>query len=65
MIETLRTDTFVAVADEGYVLVDGSRCAVTLDPKDALFLAEQLIAAATEAMGQRATAEMRGTMKPT
>lgn len=55
----LRTETFVATAAEGYVLIDGSRMAATLSPYDALFLAEQLVRAATEATGQRSVAELK------
>jgi len=54
MIEVRHEDVFTTQVAEGYVLLEGPRVAVTLNPHDALLIAEQLIAAAT-----RATANAR------
>jgi hypothetical protein len=53
MIEERHEGVFTTQVAEGYVLLEGPRVAVTLNPYEALLIAEQLIAAATRATGQR------------
>jgi hypothetical protein len=53
MFEALLTRSFTTQVAECYVLLEGPMVAATLTPDEALFLAEQLIAAATHAVGQR------------
>jgi len=49
MFDSPHAEPFVAVAADGYVLLDGPMIAVTLKPSDGLFIAEQLIMAAAQA----------------
>jgi hypothetical protein len=64
MVEIPRTEDFVAQAAEGCVLLDGPGTVCSLHPDVALHVADLLIAAAAEAVGQRKVAEMARGLKP-
>jgi hypothetical protein len=64
MVEIPRTENFTAHAAKGCVLLDGPGVACTLPPDTALHVADLLTDAATEAIGQRAMAEVHPSPKP-
>ena len=53
MFEPHHKAAFTTLVSEGYVLLEGPCVAVTLNPQEALLIAEKLTAAATHATGQR------------